>query len=299
MVYFSDKERGTKPRTIEKVSPAAWGGIGALIESLVSTGAFGHKYPEVCPDERGITGTDAQTFSLALKAEIPDIEWPFKTKRKKPGGLSWDTEPYAPDTLCILDLLQFCYSLVAKPIQRDYHEYFGHFHLGFDIDAGKEEFREKINIILERNGIAFKLNLDGSIERFVPPIIREAISTHFHSGDQILDQMIEDAQKKFINPNPGIRREAVERLWDCWERIKTLEIPDNKKESTNILLNKVSSDPEVRSLIENEARELTEIGNKFHIRHSEITQIRISDSAIIDYLFHRLFSIIQLLLSKR
>ena len=49
-------------------------------------------------------------------------------------------------------------------------------------------------------------------------------------------------------------------------------------------------------MLEEEARKLTDIGNSFHIRHTETKQTLVSDSHIIDYLFHRLFSMIMLLL---
>jgi PleD family two-component response regulator len=111
--------------------------------------------------------------------------------------------------------------------------------------------------------------------------------------------MIDDAQHKFLNPDTKIRREAIERLWDCWERIKTLENPTDKKKSISALLDKASAESETRLLLEDEARKLTDIGNAFHIRHSEATQVVISDNNMIDYLFYRLFAFIQMLLSSR
>jgi len=198
-----------------------------------------------------------------------------------------------------LDLIQFCYHAVAKPIPRSYHEYFGHSHLRFDETAGKEEFLAKVNKIFERNGVAFTLNGDGSIERIVSPVIQEVLSAHFSTGDSLLDEMLDEAHKKFLNPNPEIRREAIERLWDCWERLKSIERPNDKKISITTLLDKASSDVDVRAMLEDEARKLTDIGNSFHIRHTEITQIRISDGLVLDYFFHRLFSMIQLLILKR
>ncbi len=299
MDYFSDKERGSKPRTAENITLAAWGGIVALVNELIRTGAFGNKYPDACQDGAGIIGTDERLFSLAVQAEISDIEWPLKTERSKPDGPSWDTEPYVPDTLAVLDLIQFCYHIVAKPIPRSYHDFFGHSHLRFDEDAGKEEFLTKVNKIFERNGIAFTLNADGSIERIVSPVVQEFISTHFSTGDTILDNMLDESQKKFLNPNPEIRREATERLWDCWERLKSIENPNNKKDSITTLLEKATSDIDVRAMLDEEARKLTEIGNSFHIRHTEISQIRITDDIMLDYLFHRLFSMIQLLILRR
>ena len=133
----------------------------------------------------------------------------------------------------------------------------------------------------------------------VPKLFKGFISTHLHTGDVVLDNMIDDAQKKFLNPDTKIRKEAIERLWDCWERIKTLENPTNKKKSMSILLDKVSTEPNTRTLLEEEARKLTDIGNTFHIRHSEVTQVVIADNTMIDYLFYRLFAFIQMLLSSR
>ena len=138
------------------------------------------------------------------------------------------------------------------------------------------------------------------MERLAPPILRESLATtYFRTGDTTLNRMLEEGRTKFLNPNPSVRREAVERLWDCWERLKSLENPDDKKQSVESLLSKSANDPAFRSVLEDEARKLTSIGNSFHIRHSEVKQSAVTDSAHIDYLFHRLFSLIQLLLSKR
>jgi hypothetical protein len=299
MEYFSDKESKSKPQTVDSVTPAAWGGIVAHVQSLVTTGAFGQYYPDMCPDGNGPIGTDVQSFIRALKAELPDIQWPLETEKTESGGLSWETKPWVPENIVVLDLIQFCYQAVAKPIQGGYHSFFQHHHLSFDEEAGKESFREKINTIFRRNGIAFVLENDGAIKRIIPKQFKNFISTHIQTGDSVLDNMIDDAQHKFLNPDTKIRREAIERLWDCWERIKTLENPTDKKKSISALLDKASAESETRLLLEDEARKLTDIGNAFHIRHSEATQVVISDNNMIDYLFYRLFAFIQMLLSSR
>ena len=110
--------------------------------------------------------------------------------------------------------------------------------------------------------------------------------------------MLEDARKKFLNPDPLVRRESIERLWDCWERIKTLDKPTDKRASIALLLEKITTQKNVREMLEEEARNLTDIGNSFHIRHTELQQTLVSDSDVIDYLFHRLFSLIMLVLKK-
>jgi hypothetical protein len=291
MDYFSDKQRGLRPRTEEQLTPAALGGIVALIQSLISTGAFAYKYPEMCPDGTGPYGTDGQALSLAVQAEIPDLEWPLRAFTESAG------ESHVPDTLAVLDLIQFSYAAIAKPLQGSYHSFFQHHHLTFDVDSGREEFRARVNSILARNGIAYDLKEDGTIERLAPSVLREALSNAvFRTKDKTLNQMLEDARTKFLNPDPVVRRESVERLWDCWERIKTLEMPNDKRASVGLLLDKVTAQKDVRDMLEEEARKLTDIGNSFHIRHTETKQTLVSASHIIDYLFHRLFSMIMLLL---
>jgi hypothetical protein len=301
MQYFSDKERGLKPRIEQTVSASAWGGIVAFLESLMSSGAFGYQFPEMCPDPDGARtiGTDYQTFELAAKAEIPSITWPLQTTVRGQGGVLSEEEPYAPDTLDILDLIEFCYRTVAKPIQGGYHKYFQHHHLSFDVETGQMEYRDRINRIFSRNGIAYELNEEGSIIRLAPPVLRESLNNAvFRTGDSTLDGMLEESQTKFLNPDPRVRHEAIERLWDSWERLKTLENPD-KKQSIAILLDKAAQEKNFRILVEEEAKKLTDIGNNFHIRHSEVTKIEITNDAHVDYLFHRLFSMIQLLLKAR
>ena len=285
----------SKAQIIDSITTDAWGGIVALIQTLVSTGAFGQHFPEMCPDGYGPAGTDEQSFRLALKAEVPDIIWPLKTEV----GERWEREPWAPETLTALDLIQFCYQSVAEPIQEGYHSYFGHYHLSFDKESGQDLYREKINRIFQRNGIAFVLKKDGNIKRIIPKEFKNIISSPIRTGDSVLDSMIDDAQKKFLNPDTKVRKEAIERLWDCWERTKSLENPNNKKKSVYALLDKASPDPDIRLMLEEEARKLTDIGNKFHIRHSEVAQIVISDSGIIDYLFYRLIAFVQMLLLSR
>ena len=87
------------------------------------------------------------------------------------------------------------------------------------------------------------------------------------------------------------------KAWDAWERLKTLEHAD-KRTSVSLLLDKAASEPNFRRLLEEEARDLTETGNNFRIRHSEINRAPIDTSEQVDYLFHRMFAMIRLLLKK-
>lgn len=135
--------------------------------------------------------------------------------------------------------------------------------------------------------------------RPLPPFLIEAMGNLPRSGDATLDRMLADASRKFRDPAPDSRRDAVERLWDAWERIKSLEVPNNKKESVQRLLDRAVTEPEFRQLIEIEAKALTDIGNQFHIRHFEADRTQLTAIEHYDYLFHRLYALIHLLLFSR
>jgi hypothetical protein len=101
---------------------------------------------------------------------------------------------------------------------------------------------------------------------------------------------------KFLNPDRETRKEGLQRLWDAWERLKTIEPAANKAASIRALLDRAASEPNLRCVIEDDARQLTEVGNTFQIRHHETNKTPIESSDEIDYLFGRLFVLIRLVL---
>ncbi len=153
--------------------------------------------------------------------------------------------------------------------------------------------------IFARNGLAYEVTESGDIVRLGPPVLvdelRQAV---FRTGDRELDTMLEMARTKFLSPDPRVRRESLEKLWDAWERVKSLEDAD-KKTSVERLLAQASPDSTFRDRLNAEAKELTELGNRFQIRHSETSQTPIALDEHVDYLFHRLFAMIQLVLRRR
>jgi hypothetical protein len=305
--YFSDRENGNKPRITETISSETWGGIVSLVNSAIAKGAFGFKFPETCQDNNSCTfGTNEHAFSQALKAEIYGLAFPFETNLvvDSISGFYEQREPFAPDTFLTLDFIEFCHRNIAEPIECDYHKFFQHYHLRFDELEGKNTFRKDVNRIFARNGLAYELNENGQIIRLIPPVLRESLlSAIFKTEDLKLDEMLEDSRLKFLSPKLSVRQEALEKLWDCWERLKSTEIPEQAKKrlSTEQLISKVTSEPidgDLFKCVNEEAKQLTAIGNNFGIRHKEPYQRFIGDSTHVDYLFHRLYATIYLLLPK-
>lgn len=296
-MYFSEKELGPKPRTNDSIDEIVWGGLVVIINLRVKDDSFGYRYPK--EGNFGVNGCDREAFSLSLKAEVPAIPWPLKVDE-------------VPPTLAVLDLLEFCHRAVGEPVRENIKTTISsviweplmdnsinyHYRLNFDSEKGKTVFREDVNRVFSRNGISYELESNGSIVRLAPPILQENLSSStFNTGDKELDSLLNSARAKYLDPNPIVRRESLEKLWDAWERLKTIEASD-KKISVPKLLDKAASEPKFRQELEEEAIKLTKIGNTFRIRHSETSQIPLELNEHVDYLFHRLFSLIMLLLKR-
>ncbi|KZE53900.1 hypothetical protein J3A72_001447 [Stenotrophomonas sp. PvP093] len=298
--YFSDREHGARPRTEQEMTPTAWAGIVALVEALANGGAFGHSYPEQCADG-GVCGNDIQLLNGAIEAELHGLSWPLQTQHdREPESYRREMAPWCPPTLLALDLIEFVWRKVAKPIQiGKYHEYARHYHLTFNQDGGRTEFREEVNLILARNGLAYELTAYGSIRRLLPAVIGEALArTYFRTGERTLDVLLEESCVKFSDPDPLIRREALERLFDSWERIKSMADDNDKAKSIAIILDRCATEPEFRKMLDAEARELTRIGNSHLFRHHEMKQTPVVDVQQVDYLYHRLFAMVELVIRK-
>lgn len=298
--YFSDRENGPRARTEQVISPAVWAGLVATVQALINSGAFGLRFPERCPEGQAVCGCDTDALAASVIAEMPGLAWPLETMCLVEEGFLSQREPFAPDTLLILDFIEFIYASVAKPIPGKHHDFFSHHHLTFDQQLGQEEFRATVNRIFSRNGVAFEMLSTGRIVRVLPPVLGEDLKrTIFRTGDRTLDNMLEECRTKFSDRNPLVRREALERLWDGWERLKSLADPGDKKRSIKIILDATAAEPSLRERLEGEATELNSIGNSHLIRHSEVNQVPVIDVDQVDYLFHRLFAMIQLILRKK
>jgi hypothetical protein len=199
-----------------------------------------------------------------------------------------------PDAPAVLDLLEYLHGVASDPSLGDFHSYFGHHHLSFDRLRGQEIFREQVNRMLARNGLAYELQASGRARRLLEPVLHEALSGGLpSSGDDRVDELVAQAEERFLDPDPAAARDALEKLWDAFERVKTVLSPDKKK-GAKALIAAGTSTAESADLVEAEIKVLTEIANSFHIRHRETTRHPVPGE-LVDYLFVRMYSILRLL----
>ena len=214
---------------------------------------------------------------------------------------TWDPPQYVdpPDTPAILDLVRFVARHVAYPTQGLWHDFFHHHHLALDRKKGLRKFVDDINRLFSRNGLAYKLNDAGVIERIVPAPMEELIRrAHFSTGDQELDRLLDTAIDLSLQPQDDARQDALEKLWAAFERLKSIESPGNKKEGAELLINRAVAceSPVFHAAVTKEFLELTHIGNKMRIRHSAVGSEPVGTNGEKDYLFWRMLSLIWFML---
>lgn len=288
---FTERHGLTEPRVKEEFDAGLANGLLTVIKAKVGENLFAEHFPELCCDSPNPPiGTDAGKLKACLAAYsvIYPEDWP----RYNDGEYEWPTDPQ------LFDLVEFLFEHAGLPRGFSHHSFFGHDHLSFDKEKGRAKFETDINRFFERNGLAFELK-QGEVTRIAPTGLQEALAiTVFKTGDAELDRLLETAREKFLNRSLEIRKEGLEKLWDAWERLKTVEPGKDKKAKATAILDKASKEPNFRARLEKEAIELTEIGNKFMVRHTETDKIPITESAHVDYLFHRMFAMIRLLLKS-
>lgn len=285
MALYSAREGGLPEPSVQQIGPLVWKGLRGLIDRQIASNYLAESFPVCCSDNGRVTSTDADAFWIEAQLYIPNFPIP-------PNGVM-------PSTEAILDLLEFVHSKCSFPINDGYHGFFQHYHLSFEKSRGQQELRDSINDAFARNGLAYKMNSAGEFERLFPKEVGAAVyGAQFETGDSVLNDLLSSARVGFLDPSISTRRVAVEKLWDAWERLKSLEDPTDKRRSVSTLLDRVAATAEFRRLLETEASSLTQIGNDFHLRHFEANRHEIPGEAEADYLFTRLFALIRLILTK-
>ncbi len=277
--YFSDRELGPPPLLLDDLPSTAWIGISATFHRFADQQFFGAEFPEQCEDGKGISGTSMAGLRALLVSHIPRL-----------GG--WPREDEPPDTITAMDLVVFGWVHAQEPSVAGHHGYFGHDHYTFDRRAGRARWSSEINRILERNGVALRQEPDGTVVRVDTAAATVATRSPVPSvGDVQVDEKIATALRKYRAPDAAVRREALEALWDAFERIKTVVDPSSKKQSVRALIDLMADEGASRDAIEAESVALTKIGNDFQIRHHEVDKHTVEES-LIDPLFIRALALV-------
>lgn len=260
------------------------------------------KYPEQCPDGHGCCGIDFEQLRLDLQYEIPTLYRDYSENIAVPtvhhNVFDSDDEESEYDQYALLDLIEFFAENVRDVVVGSFHSYFGHYHLTCQNSRNVcAQFRDEINSIFQKTGLLYELNTNLQVDRIVEnspltPAVESAIAAVKEAGAR---ELLQEAILLHRSPYPADIRDAVEKLWDAYERLKTYYTTMNKAKSAEKIVNDMAAGqaPYV-TLFDTEFRALTKIGNDYRIRHHETDKVEITDVRYYDYFFNRCLSLIAL-----
>lgn len=159
------------------------------------------------------------------------------------------------------------------------------------------EYQNEINGIFAESGLLYTLTGEKIIERVVEnsPLTSEIEKSIAAVKEKGTRELLTEAIMLHKQPYPELPRDAVEKIWDALERLKTYYINLDKKHSAAKIVNDMAhGQAEFTDLFNAEFKALTDIGNSFRIRHHETDKIDITDTRHYDYFFNRCLSLIAL-----
>ena len=167
------------------------------------------------------------------KAAITKFGIPDEIKHE--AGISLKLQPFpmtewAPSDLTednVFDVIEFLYDRVSKPGEREQIEDDNGFHytdyFDYDEEAGKKEFRQKINLILADYRDGYELSEGGEILALASGGLEQILDAEVpHYDEQNVDVKVREAIRKWRNRHLDMleRREAIKTMADVFEWLK-------------------------------------------------------------------------------
>ena len=236
---------------------------------------------------------DEKGFVTRIKIRIPSL---FQDEHDRICTPRYD-DVY--DQYSLLDLIEFFAQNIKDISERWNNDRYRNYQTIDCLNSSDvfENFQEAINEIFSESGLLYELTDEKIIERIVEnsPLTMEIENAFAAVDEKGTRELLKDAVALYKTPNPTARQDSVEKIWDALERLKTYYTTLDKKYSLEKIVNDmVNGIDNFADLFNAEFKALTDIGNKYRIRHHETNKIDITDIRYYDYLFNRCLSLIAL-----
>lgn len=284
--------RETRPKT-EKISPEVYSLLLDCCKQYKNNliHMFSEEKHHVFTDQDYI-GFNENNFETRLIVLIPTL------LRDRYGKLRAPIASESYDQYAIVDLIEF-FSKNIKDITINWNNpKYKNYQIIDTCESSKVfvDFQRDINELFVESGVLYTLTNKKRIERIVEnsPLSKEI--------EQNIEAIKEDGTKKLLanaialykTPNKNNRPLAVGQLWGAFERLKTYYDSNKAKSADRIARDMAGGNTDFNTLFNAEFKQLTDIGNKYRIRHQETDRTDITDSKHYDYLFNRCLSLIAL-----
>lgn len=139
---------------------------------------------------------------------------------------------------------------------------------------------------------------EGSNEKIENKASEQFNRSSSQSVDEIVNNKIEESKLYIRDADPNKKQIALEKIWDGFERLKTV-YGEDKKTSVKELITIVSNgSAETEKLLNQEFKELTAIGNSFQIRHFENGKALVHSDDQKEYFYFRMLSLLSYCLNE-
>ncbi len=207
-------------------------------------------------DVPGKMGTSIETFFIR-KLRKSNL-WPIREHYKN----------YSEDDL--FDIIELLYDYISKPIDGYYYSFNGcgwHYNQ-FDKQAGQEEYRNEVNIIIRDYGEGYEISTQGEIVVLGPSGINTLLEANLPQYDEVnVDSRVKSAIRQFRHSRSSIaeRRDAIRNLGDVLEFLR----------------------PKLKEVLTADESDLFNILNNFSIRHHNTKQKADYEQAVfLSWLFY-------------
>lgn len=301
MGYFTERNDMRKPiNKSSNIDPEKYDIILGCCERYYDYIAW--RFPEECEDGCGVCGIDIWKLAKEIKYEIPDLYIGDSGKISTPcvyhNIFSGENQVDEYNQYALLDFVEFLWINMRDVNKNEYHSFFKHYHyIKKETRSIVGIFQDDINKIFKKLGLLYILNEKGKVERIVENdvVTNEVINSVLAVKEKGVRELLQEAVEKHQSHDPKEIRDAVDKIWDAFERLKTYYTNLDKMKSAEKIVEDISNgEKEYIDFFNEEFRKLTKIGNEFRIRHHETDKIEITDLSYYDYFFNRCISLIAL-----
>jgi hypothetical protein len=222
-------------------------------------GYFDEAFGSYCVDAGEIEGTvGANVEAYVLFTTMKKDVWPIGEK----------IGSYSENDL--FDMIEFLFDHISKPQQKDYHSWdgCGYHYSDFSTTLGQEEYRERLNLLLERYGSGYELNARGELMELSPHGLRHLLTAQLPTKDLTVTEKVQSAIDRFRRYGSSLdeRQKSVRDLADVLEWLR----------------------PQIKTaLLKKDEQELFQLANNFGIRHLNQNQKIDYDRAVwLSWMFY-------------
>ncbi|UOY01649.1 hypothetical protein [Blastococcus sp. PRF04-17] len=259
------------------------------LENLAERDYFAQQAPSQCSDGHTYYW-DEQAVRKALVRHVGPIAWP----------LDPDNVAGIPDDEVLRYVTGF-FQLVSRPTDSWFHEFCRSSHpTAFDTASGRYDYTVDVNALFGRFQTGLVLQngrIKGTTGSFT--LNRRLGDALPFGGDQHLEKLISSGLHEFQTSDPRRRWQGLRHLADAYERVKTLQVPENKKASTAALIGAMSPEAALGEHLDGLLRQMTTLSNGLTIRHHEVGKVDITeDPVLVDFLFYSYYNVLRFALQR-